>query len=200
VTRYAEQRALLADPRVSADPYRPGYPFQSEGLRDITEETQSFLNMDDPEHARLRRMVAGTFTVRRIEGLRPAIREIVDDLVSDLLAGPRPADLVSRFALPVPSLAICHLLGVPYADHDFFQLASATLISRETSTAAMKDTMAEASGYLKQLISRKLCRAGRRPAIPPDQRTNSDRADDPPGASQADQCFCCSRGTRPPPI
>lgn len=156
VTRYAEQRALLADPRVSADPHRPGYPFQSQGLKDITEETQSFLNMDDPEHARLRRMVAGTFTVRRIEGLRPAVRKIVDDLISDLLVGPRPADLVSRFALPVPSLVICHLLGIPYADHDFFQLTSATLISRETSTAAMKDTMAEVSGYLEQLISRKL--------------------------------------------
>ncbi len=88
VTRHAEQRALLADPRVSADPYRPGYPFQSQGLRDITDESQTFLNMDDPEHARLRRMVAGTFTVRRIEGLRPAVRKIVDDLISDLLAGP----------------------------------------------------------------------------------------------------------------
>jgi cytochrome P450 len=156
VTRYAEQRALLADPRLSADPYRPGYPFQSQGLRDITDETQSFLNMDDPEHARLRRMVAGTFTVRRVEGLRPAVRKIVDDLISHLLAGPRPADLVSRFALPVPSLVICHLLGVPYADRDFFQLASATLISRETSTAAMKDTMAQVSAHLEQLISRKL--------------------------------------------
>jgi cytochrome P450 len=156
VTRHAEARALLADPRVSADPYRPGYPFQSQGLRDITDESQTFLNMDDPEHARLRRMVAGTFTVRRIEGLRPAVHKIVDDLVSDLLAGPRPADLVSRFALPIPALAICHLLGVPYADHDFFELTSATLISRETSTATMKDTMAEVSGYLEQLISRKL--------------------------------------------
>jgi cytochrome P450 len=156
VTRHAEARALLADPRVSADPYRPGYPFQSQGLRDITDESQTFLNMDDPEHARLRRMVAGTFTVRRIEGLRPAVHKIVDNLVSDLLAGPRPADLVSRFALPLPALAICHLLGVPYADHDFFELTSATLISRETSTATMKDTMAEVSGYLEQLISRKL--------------------------------------------
>lgn len=156
VTRHAEQRALLADPRVSADPYRRGYPFQSQGLRDITDETQTFLNMDDPEHARLRRMVAGTFTVRRIEGLRPAVRKIIDDVTSDLLAGPRPADLVSRFALPIPSLVICHLLGVPYADRDFFQLATAKLISRETSTVSMKDTMAEVSGYFEQLISRKL--------------------------------------------
>ncbi len=156
VTRYAEQRALLADPRVSADPYRPGYPFQSQGLRDITGESQTLLNMDDPEHARLRRMIAGTFTVRRIEGLRPAVSKIVDDLISDLLASSRPTDLVSRFALPVPALVICHLLGVPYADRDFFQRTSATLISRETSTAAMKDTMAQVSGYLEQLISRKL--------------------------------------------
>lgn len=156
VTRHAQQRALLADPRVSADPRRPGYPFQSQGLRDITEESQTFLNMDDPEHARLRRMVAGTFTARRIEGLRPAVDAIVDDLISDLLAGPSPADLVSRLALPVPSLVICHLLGVPYADHDFFQLATAKLISRETSTAAMKDTMAEVGGYLERLIGRKL--------------------------------------------
>lgn len=156
VTRYAQQRALLADPRVSADAYRPGYPSQSQGLEDITEESQTFLNLDDPEHARLRRMVAGTFTVRRIEGLRPAVRKIVDDLVTDLLAGPRPADLVSRFALPVPALAICHLLGVPYTDHDFFERTSATLISRETPTPVMKDTMAEVSSYLDQLISRKL--------------------------------------------
>ncbi|HZR51953.1 MAG TPA: cytochrome P450 [Streptosporangiaceae bacterium] len=156
VTRHAEQRALLADPRVSADPYRPGYPFQSQGLRDITDESLTFLNMDDPEHARLRRTVAGTFTVRRIERSRPAVREIVDDLISDLLAGPRPADLVSRFALPVPSLVICHLLGVPYADHEFLQRVGATVISRETATTAMKDTMAEVSAYLEQMISRKL--------------------------------------------
>ena len=109
VTRHAEQRALLADPRVSADPMRPGYPFQSQGLRDITEESQTFLNMDDPEHARLRRMVAGTFTVRRVEGLRPAVRKIVDDLISDLLAGPsagrsgvavRPARSVAGYLPP----------------------------------------------------------------------------------------------------
>ena len=53
--------------------------------------------------------------------MRPAIQKIVDELIDDMLAGPRPVDLVAAFALPVPSLVICELLGVPYADHDFFQ-------------------------------------------------------------------------------
>src|ERR1700677_3902979 len=64
VTRYAEQRALLSDRRVSADTTREGYPYQSEGLRARRNRAPSFIAMDDPEHARLRRMVTGAFTVR----------------------------------------------------------------------------------------------------------------------------------------
>ena len=64
--------------------------------------------------------------------MRPGIQQIVDELIDDMLAGPNPADLVAAFALPVPSLVICELLGVPYADHDFFQRNSRTLISRST--------------------------------------------------------------------
>lgn len=103
VTRHAEQRALLADPRVSADITRPGYPRQAP----YSGGPLSFILMDDPEHARLRRMVTAPFAVRRVEALRPVVRKIVDDLIDDLLAGPKPADLVEAFALPVPSLVIC---------------------------------------------------------------------------------------------
>ncbi len=63
--------------------------------------------MDDPDHAHLRRMVTAPFAIKRVEALRPAIQRIVDGLIDDLLAGPTPADLVSAFALPVPSLVIC---------------------------------------------------------------------------------------------
>lgn len=68
-----------------------------------------------------------------MEALRSAIQKIVDHLIDELLAGPKPVDLVQAFALPVPSLVICELLGVPYADHDFFQANSQVLIKR-TST------------------------------------------------------------------
>jgi cytochrome P450 len=82
-------------------------------------QAQTFITMDDPEHARLRRMVTAPFAIKRVEAMRPGIQRIVDDLIDEMLAGPKPVDLVQAFALPVPSLVICQLLGVPYADHDF---------------------------------------------------------------------------------
>jgi cytochrome P450 len=163
VTRYAEQRALLADPRVSVDPRLPGFP-RPEGPAEpaaddgAPADTQhlSFINMDDPEHARLRRMVTGAFTVRRIEAMRPAVQRIVDGLIDDLLAGPNPVDLVDAFALPVPSLVICELLGVPYDDHAFFQANSRTIITRSSTPEERRGAHRQLAEYLGALMDTKL--------------------------------------------
>jgi hypothetical protein len=160
VTRHAEQRALLADRRVSADQTRGGYPHQSPGMQARRARARSFISMDDPEHARLRRMVTGAFTMRRIEGMRAGIQRIVDELIDQMLAGPAPADLVQAFALPVPSLVICQLLGVPYADHDFFQRTSRTLINRYTPAETAQEAQDELLGYLSRLIELKLADPG----------------------------------------
>jgi cytochrome P450 len=154
VTRYAEQRALLADPRVSADVSRPGYPSPAplpKGGSGI-----SFILMDNPEHARLRKMVTAPFTIRRVEAMRPAVQKIVDDQVDALLAGPKPADLVEAFALPVPSLVICELLGVPYADHDFFQENSKVIIRRDAKPEERAAGHQALVGYLDRLMGEKL--------------------------------------------
>ena len=154
VTRYADQRAVLSDPRVSADIDRPGYPIGAPRPPGGTK--MGFILMDDPEHARLRRMVTGSFAVKRVESMRPAVQRIVDDLIDAMLAGPKPVDLVEALALPVPSLVICDLLGVPYADHDFFQVNSKNLISR---SAAPEDRMAAGRAlheYLDNLMGDKL--------------------------------------------
>ncbi|MFI9838824.1 cytochrome P450 [Nonomuraea sp. NPDC051941] len=158
VTGYAEQRAVLADPRVSADLSNPGYPatvpLPAGGVK------RSFIGMDDPEHARLRRMVTAPFAIKRIEAMRPSVQKIVDDLIDDLLAGPKPVDLVEAFALPVPSLVICELLGVPYADHDFFQDTSKTIINR-TSTPEERQAGHQAlHAYLDGLVGEKLANPG----------------------------------------
>ncbi|RCV47516.1 cytochrome P450 [Marinitenerispora sediminis] len=152
VTRHAEQRALLADPRVSADITRPGYPASapSNGTK------IGFILMDDPEHARLRRMVTAPFTVKRVEAMRPAVQKIVDDLIDGMLAGPKPVDLVEAFALPVPSLVICELLGVPYADHDFFQENSRTLIRRDVQPEERYAAHGRLVEYLDRLLDEKL--------------------------------------------
>ena len=161
VTRHAEQRALLADHRISADPNRDGYPHQSAGMAGRLDEGHSmFIVMDDPAHARLRRMVSGEFTVRRIEAMRPAIQRIVDTQLEEMLTGPAAADLVSAFALPVPSLVICQLLGVPYADREFFQSAGRTLVKRDTPAEAAQRAQYELSAFLDQLIERKLAEPG----------------------------------------
>jgi cytochrome P450 len=111
--------------------------------------------MDNPEHARLRRMVTAPFTIRRVETMRPAVQKIVDDLIDELLAGPNPVDLVEAFALPVPSLVICELLGVPYTDHDFFQENSKVIIRRDAKPEERAAGHQALIGYLDELMGEK---------------------------------------------
>ncbi|NUT52729.1 MAG: cytochrome P450 [Saccharothrix sp.] len=161
VTGHAEYRAVIGDPRVSADPAN-GTPRLSPAEAVMAEGTgsaaavPSFLMMDDPEHARLRRMVTGAFTVKRVATMRSAVQRIVDGRVDALLAGPKPADLVEVFAMAVPSLVICELLGVPYADHDFFQATSAVLINRGTTAGQRAEGFARLAAYLDGLIGEKV--------------------------------------------
>jgi len=153
VTGHAHQRSLLADPRVSAAVTTPGFPNFAESFG---ENGLSFLFMDDPEHNRLRRMAIPSFTVKRVESMRPRVRRIVDESLTALLDGPKPADLVERFALPVPSLVICDLLGVPYADHDFFQSNSMVFIHAESSPTARQSAIDALAGYLSDLLKVRL--------------------------------------------
>ena len=155
VTRYADQRAVLANRRVSAEMDRPGYPRQAPG-----NGTLSFIGMDDPEHARLRRMVSAAFSVKRVAAMRPAVQKIVDEAIDTMLAGPTPVDLVEALALPVPSLVICNLLDVPYDDHDFFQSITRTLVNRGSTPEQRGAAHAQLAGYLDELVGAKLANRG----------------------------------------
>ncbi|GAA0643508.1 cytochrome P450 [Kutzneria viridogrisea] len=155
ITGYEEQRAALADPRISADVRKEGYPHVSESGKARRQHLQAFITMDNPEHDVHRRMLTRDFMVKRIEKLRPRVQEIVDGLIDQMLAGPRPADLVRDFALPVPSLVICELLGVPYADHDFFQRCSSRLLNRTVSAEEALAISDELRNYLIKLVAAK---------------------------------------------
>ncbi|MET1076359.1 MAG: cytochrome P450 [Umezawaea sp.] len=156
VTRHADQRAVLTDRRVSADMTHPTYPRQAAG----SGGTLSFIGMDDPEHARLRRMVGPVFMVKRVEEMRPMVQRIVDDALDEMLAGPNPTDLVEAFALPVPSLVICELLDVPYSDHDFFQGNSKTMINRNSTPEERMAASGRLAEYLGGLVAEKLEKPG----------------------------------------
>ncbi|WP_432167801.1 cytochrome P450 [Streptomyces sp. bgisy031] len=158
ISGYREVRAVLADARFSADARTPGFPFLSPAQRQLATQRPSFIRLDDPEHARLRRMVGRDFLVRRMEGLRPGIQRIVDEAIDTLGAAPtpgQPIDLVQDFALPVPSLVICLMLGVPYEDHDLFQSLSRTLLDNTATEAHAARAHRGLTGYLAGLATRK---------------------------------------------
>jgi cytochrome P450 len=156
VTRYDDQRALYGDQRLSADTSRPGFPYSNEAFRNsVTQAPPSFLNMDDPDHARIRRMVTGAFTIKRIEALRPAVQEMTDDLIDAMLAGPKPVDLVEAFSLALPSLVICALLGVPYEDHEFFQENSSVGLRRDAKPEDVRAATTAQLTYLQDQLDAK---------------------------------------------
>ncbi len=155
ITRYQDARAVLADPRFSADATRPGFPFITAAARQLSVGKTSFIRMDDPEHNHLRRMLTGDFTLRKTAALRPAVQQAADELFDRMTTGRTAADLVAEFALPLPSLVICLLLGVPYQDHEFFQRCSRTLLHRGSTVAEVAAAQDSLTAYLDTLTESK---------------------------------------------
>jgi cytochrome P450 len=157
ITGYDEARALFSDSRVSVDDRRSGFPHWNEGmLATVHKRPRSVFTSDGEEHTRFRRMLSKPFTYKRVEDLRPAIQKITDEHIDAMLAGPQPADIVTALALPVPSLVISELLGVPYEDAEFFQHhANVGLARYATAEDNAKGTMGLAK-YLANLVRAKM--------------------------------------------
>lgn len=114
-----------------------------------------FINMDPPDHTRYRRLLAGQFTVRRMGLLREHIGQIVDEHLDAMgRAGP-PTDLVQTFALPIPSLVICELLGVPYADRADFHRDNTAITSHRATTEEGTAAWQSLTDYFRELIRHK---------------------------------------------
>ncbi|MET7773881.1 cytochrome P450 [Nocardia sp. NPDC005366] len=153
ITGYDDVRALLGDRRVSADATRPGYPISTVALRAAVQRSRPFMSMDDPEHAIYRRLLTGHFSVKRIQRMRPWIQRTADRLLDEMLAQEnRAADLVSAFALPLPSLVICELLGVPYTERDRFHRLAGTSISTVTSAEEAGAAAEELLGLIRAVV------------------------------------------------
>jgi cytochrome P450 len=153
VTGYHEVREVYSDQRYSrALVHAPGR--NPRGVDSITSD--GLLALDPPEHTRRRKLVAGAFTERRMQVLRPAVARIVDDLIDAMVTGPRPADLKHAFALPLPSSVICALLGVPPEDLSRFHAWSDTIMADWTRPRAEIAAAFDAIyAYMADLIARK---------------------------------------------
>jgi cytochrome P450 len=149
VTRYRDVRAVFAHEDIgadmNADPDAPRTLFNQPGF---------LLGYDGPEHARLRRMLAGAFTVRRLQAMRPWIERIVAEQLDAMHESGPVADLVPAYALPIPSLVICELLGVPYADRAGFQTRSAVLLDTTRTEQEQFANYAAMHTYMGELVGR----------------------------------------------
>jgi cytochrome P450 len=150
VSRYQDIRAALVDPRLSADTL-------SNLIRPSSEESTPviFARIDDPEHHRLRRMMTSQFTFRRTEAMRPQIQELVDHYLNKMIDAGPPADIVRNFALPVPSLVIALLLGVPLEDLELFQHNTSVGLDVNSTEEQRVQGFAEMYGYIQELVARK---------------------------------------------
>jgi cytochrome P450 len=125
ITRYADARQALADPRLSKNPVHHSEAAHAKGRVGIPGERSAdlmthLLNIDPPDHTRLRRLVSKAFTPRRVAEFAPRVQELTDRLI-DSFARRGEADLIHEFAFPLPIYAICDMLGVPSEDQDDFR-------------------------------------------------------------------------------
>ncbi|GAA1991343.1 cytochrome P450 [Kitasatospora viridis] len=152
VTRYQDVRALLGDPRVSVNRFQAMPPSLSVGRKSTVMLPKSLIGMDPPEHTTRRRLYMRELTVRQVERLRPRIGQIVDQHLDELLAAGRTADLVRQFALPIPSLVIAELLGVPAEERAEFQRHTQTILGVDTPAEEVQRATTALMDCLRALV------------------------------------------------
>lgn len=157
VTRHEDVKAVLSDPERFSNERPPG--FLMPGAPAVDEEEQraaqsgNLLGLDPPRHTRLRRMLTGEFTGRRMKRLEPRIVELVQTQLDAMEKAGPPNDLVANFALPIPSLVICELLGVPYDDREDFQHRSARQLDLSIPFDERIELQREGRAYMHALVS-----------------------------------------------
>jgi cytochrome P450 len=155
VTRYADVRAVLADPRLAKDVHRwPGggrsRPSEATGVY------AHMLHADPPEHTRLRRVVQKAFTPRRA-ALRPRAEEIAAGLLDEMAAAQGDVtDLLGAYARPLPIAVLCELLAIPEADRAWIAVAVAAYDDR----AEHQRVERELAAYFAQLIAARRAEPG----------------------------------------
>jgi cytochrome P450 len=151
ITRYADVRAALADSRLSLDK-RHARGWRGFALPPALDA--NLLNMDGPDHSRIRRLVTQAFTPRRVDVLRPRIRQAAGSLL-DAIADQGRADLIAAYAGPLPIAVICDLLGIPTRDRADFRCWTNTMLATPPEPPAVRAAIGALHGFLTALIAAK---------------------------------------------
>ncbi|MER6380227.1 cytochrome P450 [Streptomyces sp. NPDC001250] len=154
VTRYEDVRAALADPRLSLDK-RHASDGTYKGFALPPALDANLLNMDPPDHTRIRRMVGRAFTPHRVQQLREPIRRTADRLL-DAFGPHGTTDLVAAYAAPLPITVICDLLGVPESHRLDFRVWTDALVAPDPARpGAAREAVAAMLGFFTGLLAAK---------------------------------------------
>jgi cytochrome P450 len=157
VTSYDDVRFVLRDQRFSVNPHHPGWPPMSAGQGATRRDLKpNIFALDNPVHNELRRMQSADFRITQIEAWRPRVQQLVDEAIDAMLEMPTPVDLWEVFALKIPSIVICEMLGVAYEDHAFFQLHSDRLVKTGSTAEQIGESMDALRDFLRRLVERKV--------------------------------------------
>ncbi|MEO6082665.1 MAG: cytochrome P450 [Umezawaea sp.] len=150
VGRYDDVQQVMSGP-FSSDGRHPGFPTARAGAPS-TSASLSFFRMDGPEHRRYRTKVTPYFTVARLHSMEAGVRRAVDELLDGLGGTTGSADLAAQLALPLPSMVICQILGVPYADREYFyRLIDVMARAPEMSPETYRSAIVELRSYIEEL-------------------------------------------------
>ncbi|MFF4954718.1 cytochrome P450 family protein [Streptomyces chattanoogensis] len=160
VTRYDDVRSAFTDPRLSLDK-RHATPGGYRGFALPPALDANLLNMDPPDHTRVRRLVVKAFTPGRIDALREPVRRIADELLDAMEERGGQADLIADYAGQLPITVICDLLGVPERDrHDFRAWTDALITPDPTRPELMKQAIKAMLEFYTGLIATKRAEPG----------------------------------------
>ncbi|GAA3459115.1 cytochrome P450 [Saccharothrix longispora] len=163
VTGYELAREVHADRRFSSrsELHHPLRRLAGQAVpRQDPAKPGMFIGMDAPDHTRYRRLLTGQFTVRRMNALMPRIEQIVAEHLAGLRAAGSPADLVANFALPVPSMVICELLGVPWDEREAFQRDTAEALRLDRPFEEVMAAFERLEEFVADLVRRKRAEPG----------------------------------------
>jgi pentalenolactone synthase len=147
-------RTLLANPNLGRSHPNPEKAARFTDSAIIGKPISADPERDRADHARQRMVQNRSFSLRRMEALRPRVQGLVDDLLDDMALRPPPVDLHEAFASPLPALVISELLGVPAEDRNDFRRWSeqaADMTGRAAAAAALE----RLRRYVRVLIDRK---------------------------------------------
>lgn len=153
VTGYDQALEVLTDRRFLLDPENVFTPEEMTELGWVeTPLDRNLLNLDPPDHTRLRRLVQQAFTPKFVAGLRPRIEQVAEGLLDGIEAdsrasGQREADLITAFAFPLPLVVIAEMLGVPEGARDHFRDWSDAVVSLANPTQPEASTLAKMGAF-----------------------------------------------------